>query len=233
MCGRFASSATPDEVVERFAVHEVTEDGRAACVPRYNIAPTDPVAAVVERLDGEESVTRKLVGLRWGLVPSWSRDAAGAARLINARAETVAEKPSFRKAFATRRCLVPADGYYEWRPETLDGRPVKQPYFLRPGGGGGLALAGIYEFWRGPDGWHSTLAIITTTASDEVGWVHDRMPMTVTDTDAWLDPVLEDPRSAHSLLVPLPGLEPVRVSRAVNQVGHDGPELVVPVPDGE
>src|SRR5690606_8996613 len=127
MCGRYAATANPDELVEEYDISLVTDDGAEACVPRYNIAPTDTVPAVVERLDDGGAV-RKLVGLRWGLVPSWSKDPSGAARLINARVETVAEKPSFRKAFAARRCVLPALGYYEWRPETEGGKTVKQPY---------------------------------------------------------------------------------------------------------
>lgn len=228
MCGRYAATADPDELVEEYDISLVTDDGAAACAPRYNLAPTDTVPAVVERLDEGEGV-RKLVGLRWGLVPSWAKDASGAARMINARVETVATKPSFRKAFASRRCVLPALGYYEWRPETEDGKAVKQPYFLHPDKGGTLPMAGIYEFWRGPDGWLATASVITTSATDETGWLHDRMPMTVADVGAWLDPDVENPEQARALLQPLTDLVPRKVSRAVNKVGNDGPTLVAEI----
>lgn len=229
MCGRYAASADVDELVEEYRIDEVTDDGREACAPRYNIAPTDKVPAVVERA-AESTVVRKLVGLRWGLVPSWSKDPGAAARMINARVETVTEKPSFRKAMAVRRCLLPALGYYEWRPEKEDGRAIKQPYFLRPAGDSLVHMAGIYEFWKGPDGWLATASIITTSATDELGWVHDRMPMTAVDHDAWLDPSLSEGEAARELLVPLPHLRPTKVSRAVNSVANDGLELLTPVP---
>ncbi|MEO7586673.1 MAG: SOS response-associated peptidase [Arachnia sp.] len=228
MCGRYAASADPDELVEEFRIDEVTDDGRAACIPRYNIAPTDTVPAVVER-DGDGGALRKLVGLRWGLVPSWSKDASGGARMINARVETVTEKPAYRKAMSSRRCLLPALGYYEWRPERVGDKPVKQPYFLRPDDGSLVQMAGIYEFWKGPDGWLATTSIITTRAVDELGWVHDRMPMTVTDRDRWLDPGLVAGEAARELLVPLPHLAPRKVSRAVNTVANDGVDLLLPV----
>lgn len=228
MCGRYAASADPDELVEEYRIDEVTDDGREACAPRYNIAPTDTVPAVVERETGD-GVVRKLVGLRWGLVPSWSQDASGAARMINARVKTVTQKPAYRKAMASRRCLLPALGYYEWRAETVDASTVKQPYFLRPEDGSGLQMAGIYEFWKGPDGWVASASIITTTATDEVGWVHDRMPMTVTDMDAWLDPGLTMGDTAREFLVPFPHLRPIKVSRAVNSVRNDGADLVLPI----
>lgn len=225
MCGRYAATANPDELVEEYDITLVTEDGAEACAPRYNLAPTDTVPAVVERLDDGAAV-RKLVGLCWGLVPSWSKDASGAARLINARVETVAQKPSFRKAFAARRCVLPALGYYEWRPETADGRAVKQPYFLHPEHSLTLSMAGIYEFWKGPDGWLATVSVITTSATDETGWLHDRMPMTVADVDAWLEPTADNPERALNLLLPPTDLVPRKVSRAVNTVGNDGPALV-------
>lgn len=228
MCGRYAASADPDSLVEEYRIDEVTDDGRRACEPRYNIAPTDLVPAVVERIT-DTGVSRKLVGLRWGLVPSWSKDPGGAARMINARAETVTEKPSFRKAMAARRCLLPALGYYEWRPEEADGRCVKQPYFLSPSDDSLVQMAGIYEFWKGPDGWLATASIITTSATDELGWVHDRMPMTPVDRDTWLDPSVTDAEAARALLQPLPHLGLRKVSRAVNSVANDGPTLLLGV----
>lgn len=228
MCGRYAATAGVDELVEAFDLDLVTDDGRAACLPRWNVAPMSDVPAVVERLvDGV--VVRKLVGLRWGLVPNWAKDQRDGARMVNARFETVATKPAFRKAFASRRCILPALGYYEWRAETDEGRVVKQPYFLSPADRSILPMAGIYEFWRGPEGWLATCSIITTAASDETGWVHDRMPMTTTDPASWLDPNLTDPAAVSGLLVPPAGLGVRRVSREVNRAGNEGPQLVAEV----
>ncbi|MDO5736749.1 MAG: SOS response-associated peptidase [Propionibacteriaceae bacterium] len=225
MCGRYAASADPEELVEEYRIDEVSDDGRDACRPRYNIAPTDCVPAVVDR-SAAPGITRKLVGLRWGLVPSWSKDPGSAARMINARVETVTEKPSFRKAMAARRCLLPALGYYEWRPEEEGGKKVKQPYFLHPTDGLLVHMAGLYEFWKGPHGWLATASIITTSASDELGWVHDRMPMTPADRDTWLDPSMTDAEAARALLHPLQHLSPRKVSRAVNSVANDGAALL-------
>lgn len=228
MCGRYAASADPDQLVEEYRLDEVTDEGARACSPRYNIAPTDTVPAVVES-SADGGVTRKLVALRWGLVPSWSKDPSAGARLINARVETVTEKPSFRKAMSARRCLLPALGYYEWRKEEEDGRPIKQPYFLRPTDGSLVHMAGLYEFWKGPDGWLASTTIITTSATDELGWVHDRMPMTVANRDAWLDPSLTHGESARDLLRVLPQISPTKVSRAVNSVAHGGESLLRPI----
>ncbi|WP_040284120.1 SOS response-associated peptidase [Tessaracoccus massiliensis] len=231
MCGRYAATANPSELVEAFEISLI--DGEVAEVtgPRYNIAPTDLVPAVVDRArDGE--VTRKLVPLKWGLVPSWAKSPDGGARLINARVETVTEKPSFRKAASARRCLLPALGYYEWRSEEAPGekKPVKQPYFLSPASDL-LVMAGLYEFWKGPDGWLSTTTILTTEATDDLGWVHDRMPMVVPrdSWDDWLDPTLTDARAAVSMLTAPLDLAHRKVSREVNKVGTDGPQLVQPV----
>lgn len=228
MCGRYAASADPDELVQEYRLDEVTEEGARACVPQYNIAPTDTVPAIVERA-AEAGPVRKLVGLRWGLVPSWSKDVSSGPRMINARVETVTQKPSFRKPMSARRCLLPALGYYEWRKETEDGKSVKQPYFLAPTDGSLVHMAGLYEFWKGPDGWLASTTIITTSATDELGWVHDRMPMTVVDRDAWLDPSLTDGEAARDLLGPIAHLHPTRVSRAVNSVAADGEALLRPL----
>lgn len=228
MCGRYAASANPDELVETYEIDLVTPEGQAATRPRFNLAPTDDLPAVVERLR-DEGPQRCLVGLRWGLVPSWARDATGASRMINARSETVADKPAYRSAFRARRCLLPALGYYEWRTTRAEGRPVKQPWFIRPHSGEQLAMAGIYEFWKGPDGWLATASIITTTASDEIGWVHDRMPMTVTDVDTWLDPTLTDAEAARTLLTAPGHMTAHPVSRDVGNVRNDGPHLIEPI----
>lgn len=230
MCGRYASSRSTEEIVEVFRVQEVPEPLPG---PRFNIAPTDPVVAVVERADRESGETlRKAVPLRWGLVPSWAKEPTSG--MINARGETVAHKPAFRKAFAARRCLLPADGYYEWYTSAAvgkSGKPLKQPFFLHPESGT-FVMAGIYEFWKQPDGaWLSSCAIITTAASDTTGHIHDRMPMTVADWDAWLDPALTDAEAAQELLLTPEGLEAYAVSKAVGNVKNDGPELIRPLPE--
>ncbi len=219
MCGRYASSRRPDDLVSYFEVQEPPEEHLP---PTYNVAPTDPVYAVLVRHD-----VRQLRVLRWGLVPSWAKDAKGAARLINARQETVADKPAFRAAYQRRRCLLPADGYYEWKVE--GGR--KQPWFLTSRDGAPLAMAGLYEVWRAPDeSWLRTCTVITTSAPDEVGEIHDRAPLLVPREawGTWLDPAVDDPQG---LLVPgVPGvLDAWPVSSAVGNVRNDGPELVLPL----
>lgn len=227
MCGRYAATANPEELVEEFEIDFVDDGIAQVCSARYNIAPTDQVPAVVERA-GPEGVIRKLVPLRWGLVPSWAK--APTATMINARVETLTHKPAFRKAASARRCLLPAAGYYEWRAEAPPGeaRAVKQPYFLSPETGL-LVMAGLYEFWKGPDGWVALTTIITTQATDELGWVHDRMPVTVAaeSIEDWLDPGLTDADAAVGLLTTPTGLGHRKVSRAVNSVRNDGPELIV------
>lgn len=239
MCGRYAASADVEQLVEEFEIDEVTEAPEA---PSWNLAPTDPVPAVVERLpkDAEPDAVavRKLVQLRWGLVPSWSKDARGGARMINARFETVDTKPAYRKAFATRRCLLPADGYYEWYAQ--EGSRKKQPYFIHRGDGDLLVMAGIYEFWRDdslpaddPGAWVASCSIITTQATDALGRIHDRMPMIIRREawDAWLDPHGTDPAAARSLLSVTDAelLEAYAVGSAVGNVRADGPELVLPL----
>ncbi len=218
-------SADVDELTEIFEIDEVAGPLPG---PDYNVAPTDPVPAIMER-DRADGRRRVLAEVRWGLVPSWSKDATGAARLINARVETLAEKPAFRRAFAARRCLLPADGYYEWYQ--LPDSKTKQPYFIRPAEGGLLVMAGLYEFWKAPDGtWLATTTVITTAAADEVGHIHDRMPMVVApeNWEAWLDPGFG--MDARALLtVPAPSLTYYPVSTAVNKVANDGPELITPL----
>ncbi|MEL4357860.1 MULTISPECIES: SOS response-associated peptidase [unclassified Luteococcus] len=236
MCGRYAASASQDLLVETFEVEEVVQlESLPPLAPRYNIAPTDPVPAVMDRADKESGqVTRKLARPRWGLVPSWAKDRTRAASLINARSETVATKPSFRKAFASRRCLLPADGYYEWYGQGKG----KQPWWIHPADRPGepelMVMAGLYEFWKGPEGWLTTCTVITTRASDALGQIHDRMPMQVrrADRDHWLDPGLTDPLAAHDLLH-APGPDEMTawpVSTAVGNVRNDGPELIQPLP---
>jgi putative SOS response-associated peptidase YedK len=242
MCGRYASSRRPDDLVEEF---EVVEDRTPAPLAAdYNVAPTKEVYAVVERPPSKESPEppqRQLRVLTWGLVPSWAKDPSIGNRMINARMETVAEKPAFKRAFAVRRCLLPADGYFEWYPTSqtnAKGKPVKQPYFIRPADGSVLAMAGLYEIWRDPtrsdddpERFRWSCTVLTTQAEDSLGHIHDRMPLMV-ERDRWSDWL--DPRVGGelSLLVPAaPGsLEAYPVSSLVSNVRNNGPELVEPLP---
>ena len=224
MCGRYASSANPDDLAAYFTVEEPPEE---VLPPSYNVAPTDPVYVVLERHD-----SRRLQVVRWGLVPSWAKDPKRGSRLINARRETVRDKPAFRAAFARRRCLVPADGYFEW--QSLGGR--KQPYFLVARDRAPLAMAGLYEVWKAPDEsllW--TCTVLTTEAADELGHIHDRTPLLVPreDWQRWLDPAVEDP--GDDLLVPgTPGvLDAWPVSPEVGNVRNNDPHLVEPLPEDQ
>lgn len=249
MCGRYASSRKPEDLVEEFEVDRVT--AKQELPADYNVAPTKDVYAVLQRLPrdapAEAAPERRLTTLRWGLVPSWAKDAGIGSRLINARAETLAEKPAFRKAFGARRCLLPADGYYEWYPTSMRGRsgkPLKQPFFITPADGSVLAMAGLYEIWRNrsvpedaSDAFLWTAVVITTSAEDSLGRIHDRMPMCIERSSygAWLDPRSSDPAELSELLVPAaPGrLTAFPVSTEVNDVAHNGPELVAPLAPAE
>jgi putative SOS response-associated peptidase YedK len=221
VCGRYASSRDAAELASHFGVVEEPEE---VLPPSWNVAPTDPVMVVLQR-----DQARLLKVVRWGLVPSWSKDAKGAARLINARSETLAEKPAFRAAYARRRCLVPADGYYEW--QQLGGE--KQPWFLTARDGGPLPMAGLYEVWKAPeqDRWLWTCTVITTSAADDTGEIHDRTPLLV-PPDAWgtwLDPAVADP--GQDLLQPgVAGvLDAWPVGKAVGNVRNNTAELIAPV----
>jgi putative SOS response-associated peptidase YedK len=183
---------------------------------------------------------RELRVVRWGLVPSWAKDISIGSRMINARAETVASKPAFRRAFARHRCLIPADGYYEWMKVGDPAQPRKQPYFIHRADGGVLAFAGLYELWRDrsrpdedPGDWLWTATIITTQAADEVGQIHDRMPMVIDPARwaDWLDPASTDAGALHALLAPAvtARLASYPVSTEVNSVRNNGPQLIEPV----
>lgn len=248
MCGRYASSRSPEELVEEFEV--AASRVPAPLAPDWNVAPTKEVYAVLERppssdpADLRPEPERQLRVLRWGLVPSWAKDPSIGNRMINARRETVAEKPAFRKAFAARRCLLPADGYFEWYPteqRTAAGRPRKQPFFVRPRDGGVLAMAGLYEIWRDPtrpeddpERFRWTCTVLTTEAEDALGRLHDRMPLMVARERwaRWLDPRTDARAELLDLLAPAaPGaLEAFPVATAVSNVRHNGPELVSPLP---
>ncbi|GLX97428.1 SOS response-associated peptidase [Herbidospora sp. NBRC 101105] len=234
MCGRYASARKRHELLEEFEVElDTVDETGEELAPDYNIAPTKDVYAVMSRVPHVEGATRpvrQLRVVRWGLVPSWAKDPSIGSRMINARIETVAEKPAFRKAFATRRCLLPADGYYEWMP-TDDKR--KQPFFIRPEDGGVLAMAGLYEFWKDPEGeWICTCTVITQDAEDRLGHIHDRMPMLIARDKwaEWLDPSVSD---ASELLVPATtaGLVAYPVDPAVGNVRNNGEQLIVPLQD--
>ncbi len=196
-------------------------------------------------LAGNGAAARELRVVRWGLVPSWAKDVSIGSRMINARAETVASKPAFRRAFARHRCLIPADGYYEWMKVGDPAHPRKQPYFIHRADGGVLAFAGLYELWRDrsrpdedPGDWLWTATIITTQAADEVGQIHDRMPMVIDPARwaDWLDPATTDAGALHALLAPAvtAHLASYPVSTEVNSVRNNGPQLIEPVAgDGE
>jgi putative SOS response-associated peptidase YedK len=247
MCGRYASSRRPDDLVEEFEIDKV--EAKETLAPDYNVAPTKPVYAVVQRPPAKEESEakpseRQLRVLTWGLVPFWAKDPSIGNKMINARMETVHEKPAYRRAFASRRCLLPADGYYEWYPteqRTKAGKPVKQPFFIHPQDGSVMAMAGLYEIWRDPsrdeddpDRFRWTCTVLTTRAEDEVGQIHDRMPLLVEPDRwaAWLDPTLSDVSELRKLLVPAaPGrLEAYPVSTQVNNVRNNGAELLEPLP---
>jgi putative SOS response-associated peptidase YedK len=248
VCGRYASARPAGELAQTFGISpDRVENGLAA---DYNVAPTKRVYAVVERAPrgtgesagaagsvahepDEEPAERRLVVMRWGLVPSWAKDPAIGNRLINARAETVGEKPAFRRAFASRRCLLPADGYYEWWDPPGEGRR-KQPFFIRPRDGSVLALAGLYEFWRAgeDEDWLVTCTVLTTSAPDEVGRIHPRAPLAVAPENwrRWLSPGLRGEEVSGLLVPAVPGtLEAYPVDLAVNNVRNNGPELIEPV----
>ncbi|MDJ0347554.1 SOS response-associated peptidase [Streptomyces sp. H10-C2] len=239
MCGRYVSTRSAPSLVDLFQV--ARWDPLEALAPSWNVAPTDGVWSVLERADRETGeLVRSLRPLRWGLVPSWAKSVNVGAKMINARVETVAEKPAYRRAFAKRRCLLPADGFYEWEavPATSTAKARKQPYFISPQDGQVMAMAGLYEFWRDPEvaedddpaAWWTTCTIITTDATDAAGRVHPRMPLTVApaDWDTWLDPAHEEPDELRALLTaPATGrLDARKVSLAVNNVRNNGPQLL-------
>ncbi|GAB3444257.1 SOS response-associated peptidase [Phycicoccus ginsengisoli] len=264
MCGRYAATANPDELVEEFEV----EDDRSlepvrtilknpqnppAGTPDWNMAPSKLAPVVLSRVPreqkeegyaGEPAGVRQLRLLTWGLVPSWAKDVKVGMRMINARADSVLEKPSFARAAAARRCLVPAQGWYEWQksPVATDakGKPRKQPFFTHRADGDVVAFAGLYEFWRDkdvadkddPDAWLTTFTILTTDAEPGLDRIHDRQPLVLERADwaAWLDPTMTDLGEVGRLLGPRPPgrFEAYPVGAAVSSNRSNGPQLVEP-----
>ena len=226
MCGRFTLRANLNDVVEQFQIGDLPNTlPEPTSRPRYNIAPTQTVLAI---RCPQDVAHKELVGLRWGLIPSWAKDASIGNQTINARAETVAEKPAFRSAFKKHRCLILADGYYEWKAEGK----LKQPYFFHRKDDRPFAFAGLYERCSGqqgasdpPDPWE-TCSIITTDANAFTQPIHDRMPVILhpADFSRWLDPKENHRKRLESLLRPYEGDEFIAqpVSRDVNNPRHEG-----------
>ncbi|ROR74496.1 SOS response-associated peptidase [Bogoriella caseilytica] len=252
MCGRFAQATGDRGLIDAFSIHQVMASELG---PSWNVAPTHPAYVILERYEdaagpvtdataASPALTRQLRTLRWGLVPSWAKDPAIGSRMINARSETVTEKPSFRTAAGKRRCLVPAAGYYEWQKLGTGSRPRKQPYFLHggdldtpPGSEPLLAFAGLYEAWRDPslpedhpDPWLRTFTVLTRPATDALGHIHDRSPVLVPRElhGDWLDPDLTEVDSLMAA-IPEPHLSPRPVSPAVGNVGNNGAHLIEPI----
>jgi putative SOS response-associated peptidase YedK len=219
MCGRFMLSSPPAAVAERFGLPEPPD-----LFGRYNVAPTQLVAVVG---DGPKH-GRRLALFRWGLVPAWSPEGPTGPPLINARAETVATKPTFRELLRHRRCLIPADGFYEWAK--AGGK--KLPYLFRLRGCGPFAFAGLWDVWEGPNGKVPSCCVITTTANELVAPLHDRMPVVLPPDQfgLWLDRAVTDPAALLPLLVPYPAdlMTATAVNPRVNNARNEGPECVEP-----
>ena len=223
MCGRFALDAPSKNLTHHFKLKQAV-----TLEPRYNIAPSQSVVIIRESAN-----TQKLSTVRWGLIPHWAREEKIGYRLINARAETVAEKPSFRDAFRSRRCLIPATGFYEWKHE---GR-MKQPYFIQMKDGDLFAMAGIWETWQSPNGKTiESCAIITTEANTIVGQIHDRMPaiLPVQNYNSWLTPQ-GNKKSFQDYLKPYPPSEMTayQVSSMVNNIKNEGEECIRGIDNNE
>jgi putative SOS response-associated peptidase YedK len=222
MCGRFTQERPASELAEIFAAEPLVDDPG----PRFNVAPTDEVLVVVQR---EER--RAITAYRWGLVPHWSTDIKGGSRMFNARAETVTTSPAFRDAFKRRRCLVPAESFYEWKREGS----VRQPYRVMREDGRPLALAGLWAGWKDPSNEQvrRTCTIVTTTPNAAMADLHDRMPVIVPESawDRWLHPTLAQPGELLAMLEPTDeiALRIYAVNRDVNDVRRDGPALIEPL----
>jgi len=243
VCGRYARSKDKAQLVEEFDVRQAPAEELSA---DYNVAPTKQVYVVADRSgEAQGEAVRTLAIARWGLVPSWAKDRSIGSRLINARVESASSKPAFRSAWRRRRCLVPADGFYEWYEPTgadavrgKSGKPLKQPFYIHPADGHSLAMAGLYEFWRDPEGepadpWLMSVTILTTTATDSLGRIHDRMPLPLPPEAwaQWLDPELSGDDAAGALREHrAASLAAYPVARDVNSVRNNGPHLSEPLP---
>lgn len=224
MCGRYTLRVSPAELVDLFGVINQFDWS-----PRYNIAPTQTVAAVRPTENGNG---RELALLKWGLIPFWAKDAKIASNLINARADTVATKPAFRAALKRKRCLIPADGFYEWK--AIPGQKVKQPYLIGVRDVPAFAFAGLWEHWTNPEGQRvDSCTIITTDANELMQQVHNRMPVILDPADygRWLDRDQQDPQGVVDLLKQFPAekMQMVPVSTLVNSPRNEKPECVVPL----
>jgi putative SOS response-associated peptidase YedK len=226
MCGRFTLKTPATVLIEHFGLSTALPRQRELFEPRYNIAPTQDVTAIRATPESE----REAVSLRWGLIPSWTKDLAKARPLINARSETVAEKPSFRTAVRRRRCLIPADGFFEWQAVGKK----KQPFYIRRPDEAPFALAGLWEVWdgtaQGSGPRIESCTILTTAANQMMSELHDRMPVILSPNDyaVWLDPTNDDPQSLTPLFTPLPNDELVAgpVSTYVNKPSNQGPQCI-------
>jgi putative SOS response-associated peptidase YedK len=221
MCGRFVLFSSPEELREAFAVQQV----RFQVEPSYNVAPTQNVAVVVQR-EGVNTLEK----MRWGLIPAWAKDPAIGSRMINARAETVAEKPSFKRPLKDRRCLVVADGFYEWQKTGQ----AKIPMFIRLKSGQPFGFAGLYDVWTSPEGEAvASCTIITTSANDLMQPIHDRMPVILprSQQSTWLNPAIQTAADVLPLLVPYAAadMEAYPVSRLVNSPENNSPDCIRPV----
>lgn len=246
MCGRYATTASTSDLVAAFDAALAEDDASKLQSPSYNVAPTQTVPVILERPtrpdpdsqeDAEPEIVRQLRAVRWGLVPSWAKDPGIGSRMINARSETLTDKPSFKVAAARRRCILPAAGFFEW---TKDPEGKKLPYFLHDPDTPILGFAGLYELWPDPgkakddpDRWLWTTTVITRPATDALGHIHDRTPVIVTPDlrDDWLDCTSGKPSVAKDLLeaLPEPHLVPYRVSTEVNSVRNNRADLIEPV----
>ena len=222
MCGRYTLATSQEQLQERFSV----QGGNLEIQPRYNVAPTQSVLTVTSNAEHQNQAEY----MRWGLIPSWAKDASMGARMINARAETLAEKPSFRRALQKRRCLVLADGFYEWK----SGGKSKTPFYLALRTREPFGMAGLWETWKAPSGeWIHSCTIITTEANDLVDRIHNRMPVILPqDVEAtWLDQDINDPGFLTELLGPYPAdeMEAYQVSTLINSPANETPECITPV----
>jgi putative SOS response-associated peptidase YedK len=236
MCGRYTSTSSVADLAALFEVDEVRTE---PLPPRWNVAPSQPVYAVAASRSDQGKGPRRVLGtFRWGLVPSWAREPTVGSKMINARAEGIASKPAFRAALSRRRCLLPADQFYEWqrRADPAGSPRGKQPWAFQRADGRPMALAGLWEVWRDrerPDEPLRTATVITTSANSLMAPIHDRMPVVLDPAcwGEWLDPDLERDR-VLDLLRPAPEgvLRAWPVTTRVNLVDHDGPELLEPLP---